>query len=71
MWKGEELWNGNKETWRGWIADRDALFPYLVKSHRRQRREWPARFAGDPRVVRLRSDDEVRRWVERFPEAAT
>ena len=66
MRNDEELWNGNKETWRGWIADRDALFPYLVKAHRRHRREWPKRFAGDPRVVRLRSDAEVWQWVERL-----
>lgn len=62
--RDEKLWNGNRETLRGWFADRDALFPYLVTSHGRHRREWPARFARDPRVVRLRSDAEVRRWLE-------
>jgi adenylate kinase family enzyme len=60
----EELWNGNKETWRNTFAARDSLLWYLVAAHRRHQREWPARFAADPRVVRLRSDDEVRRWLE-------
>ena len=59
-----ELWNGNKEAWRNQFSRRDSLFPYLITGHRRHRREWPARFAYDPRVVRLRSDAEVRRWLD-------
>ena len=59
-----ELWNGNKETWRNTFTARDSLLWYLVGAHRQHRRAWPARFAGDPRVVRLRSDAEVRRWLE-------
>lgn len=59
-----ELWNGNKETWRGVLWGRDALFWWMVRGHVRQRREWPQRFAGDPRLVRLRSADEARAWLE-------
>ena len=59
-----ELWNGIREDWRNCFASRDSLFPYLIGAHRRHRRDWPARFAGDPRVVRLRSDREVRAWLE-------
>lgn len=59
-----ELWNGNKESWREQFASRDSLFPYLISAHRRHRREWPERFGGDPRLIRLRSDAEVRRWLE-------
>lgn len=59
-----ELWNGNRETWRSQFASLDSLFPYAVRAHRKHRCEWPARFAGDPRVVRLRSTREVDHWVE-------
>jgi hypothetical protein len=60
---GVELWNGNRETWRGGFGGPDALFPWAVRVHFRHRREWPARFGDDPRLVRLRSDAEVRRWL--------
>lgn len=58
-----ELWNGNRESWRDHFASRQSLFIWTVRAHRRYRREWPARFAGDPRLVRLRSDEETRRWL--------
>jgi adenylate kinase family enzyme len=59
-----ELWNGNRESWRGAFAGRDSLFGYMFRTHVRHRREWPVRFASDPRLVRLRRDAEVRRWLE-------
>jgi adenylate kinase family enzyme len=59
-----ELWSGNKETWRGMLWGREALFWWMVRGHFRQRREWPCRFDGDPRFVRLRSVDDARRWLE-------
>ena len=60
-----ELWNGNKETWRNVLWARDSLFGWMLRTHFRQRREWPRRFAGDPRLVRLRSPAEARAWLER------
>jgi adenylate kinase family enzyme len=59
-----ELWSGNKETWRGVLWGRDALFWWMVQGHFRHRREWPRRFAGDERFVRLRSVEAARRWLE-------
>ncbi|MDP8908237.1 MAG: adenylate kinase [Chloroflexota bacterium] len=59
-----ELWNGNRETWRGTFLARDSLFIWMVRAHVRHRREWPPRFRDDPRVVRLRSAAEVRRWLD-------
>lgn len=59
-----ELWNGNKESWRGALWGRDALFWWMVRGHFRHRREWPDRFAGDPRFVRLRSVAEAQAWLE-------
>jgi adenylate kinase family enzyme len=57
----EELWNGNRESLSGWFGGADALFPYAVRSHFRQRREWPARFKGR-HLVRLRTPEEVAAW---------
>lgn len=59
-----ELWNGNRETWRDHFASRQSLFIWTVRAHRKHRREWPARFAGDPRFVRLHSDEEARCWFD-------
>lgn len=60
-----ELWNGNKETWWNAVVGPQSLFGWMLRTHFRQRREWPRRFAGDPRFVRLRSDAEARAWLER------
>jgi adenylate kinase family enzyme len=59
-----ELWSGNKENWRNVLIGRDALFWWMVKGHFRHRRQWPRRFEGDPRVVRLRSVEEACRWLD-------
>jgi adenylate kinase family enzyme len=58
-----ELWSGNRESWRNALWGWDSLFWWMVRAHARQRREWPRRFAGDPRLVRLRSVEEARRWL--------
>jgi len=60
-----ELWSGNRETWRGVLWDRDALFWWMVRAHFRHRRAWPRRFAGDKRMARIRSVAEARDWLER------
>ena len=59
-----ELWNGNRETWRGLFFARDSVLVWMVRAHVRHRRRWPARFGGAPRLVRLRSAAEARRWLE-------
>ena len=64
------LWNGNRESWRGAFAGRDSLFVWAVRQHRANRRTYPGRFASDPRLVRLRSDAEVRRWLDAVPAEA-
>jgi adenylate kinase family enzyme len=59
-----ELWSGNRETWRGVLWGWDALFVWTLRSWIRHRREWPRKFAGDSRVVRLRSVGQARRWLK-------
>ena len=61
---GVELWGGNRESWRGAFLSWDSLFVYALRSWFRHKRHWPRRFAGDPRLVRLRSPEEARRWLE-------
>jgi adenylate kinase family enzyme len=58
----EELWNGNRESLRGAFFDADALFPWAVRSHFRQRRQWLQELAGRP-FVRLRSAEQVQAWL--------
>jgi adenylate kinase family enzyme len=59
-----ELWNGNRETWRGAFIGAESLFGWTLQSHIRHRRDWPRRFGGDPRLVRLRTEAEARRWLQ-------
>jgi adenylate kinase family enzyme len=61
---GEELWNGNRESWRGSFASRESVLLWLFRTHWRNRREWPARFAGR-QVVRLRTPGAAREWLLR------
>jgi hypothetical protein len=60
----DELWGDNREGWRDQFASRHSIFAWTLRDHVRHRREWPARFGGDPRLVRLRSDAAVRRWLD-------
>lgn len=61
----EELWSGNRESWRGALVGRDSLFAWTIRSHFRNRRALPKELARFPelRVVRLRSPREVARFL--------
>ena len=67
---GEELWNGNRETWRDQFASRESIFYWTIRAHLNHRRTWPALLGNDPRLVHLRSDAEAQRWLESLPEDA-
>ena len=60
----EELWNGNRETWRGARAP-DAPLRWFWRTHWRRRRETPGLVAKYPglRLLRLRSPAEARAWL--------
>jgi len=66
----EELWNGNRESWRGAFWGRASLFAWTVRSHRRRRREWPARMERFT-VVRLRSPREVQAFLDGVAASGT
>jgi hypothetical protein len=59
-----ELWSGNRESWRGAFWGWESLFAWALRSHFRHRWNWPRRFGGDPRFVRLRSVPEARDWLQ-------
>lgn len=64
----EELWNGNRETWRGAFFDKDSLFLFAIQSHRQHRQWYPAAFRQPEfahlKVVHLRSRSETERWLK-------
>jgi len=60
--RGEELWNGNRESWRVAFTGREGLVPTAFRAHVDTRRRYPARYAGYP-LVRLRSTGEVRAFL--------
>ncbi len=63
--RNEELWNGNREQLRMFFFSRESLYLWVLKTHRRHRREYPAQFASMPglRVARVRSPRELERLL--------
>jgi len=64
-----ELWNGNFEP--GWRQSTRWLIWPAVKAAFRNRREFPARFARYEDVRRLRSDADVRAFVQSIQATAS
>jgi len=63
----EELWNGNRETWRGALFGRDSLVVWILKMHRVRRREFDAIFNAPEHahrtLIHLRSPRATARWL--------
>jgi adenylate kinase family enzyme len=59
---GEELWGGNRETWRGTVFSRDSLLLWALTTHRPRRVRYEERLARYD-VVRLRSASETEGWL--------
>ena len=66
----EELWNGNRETWRGAFFDKDSLFFFAIQSHRKHRETFPQAFRQPEfshlNVIHLHSRSETAQWLARF-----
>jgi GTPase SAR1 family protein len=62
---GEELWSGNRESWRGGFFGWESMFVWTIRSHLRNRRVRPGRFERHPnlRIARLRSAREVESYL--------
>ncbi|MEM6459194.1 MAG: AAA family ATPase [Planctomycetota bacterium] len=66
-WTGEELWHGNRESWRTSFFSCDSILWYAIKSHRHVERRYAEMF-DDPAYahvtrIRLRSRREVNAWL--------
>jgi adenylate kinase family enzyme len=60
-----ELWNGNRETWRGAFLSRQSLFVWVLKTHFGRRRRYATSLACFE-TVRLRSAEEAEQWLQRY-----
>jgi adenylate kinase family enzyme len=60
-----ELWNGNRETWRGAFLSRQSLFVWVLKTHRGRRRRYATSLARFE-TVRLRSAREAEAWLQLY-----
>ena len=65
--RGEELWNGNRESWRGAFWGLESLFVWAIRKHVSERRSLPM-LLGRPelshlQVVRLRTPAAVEGWL--------
>jgi adenylate kinase family enzyme len=61
----QELWNGNRQTFRRAFWGRDSLLAWTIRTHRRLQATIPDRVKGAPnrpQLVRLRTPREVRTW---------
>ena len=68
--RGEQLWNGNRETLRTAFWGRDSLFAYALRTHVQRRRDWPLQLSGLP-VTRLESTRGVTQWLADTSRCAT
>lgn len=66
----EELYSGNRETWRN-VLHPEGIPIWVLRTYRRRRREYPARFRetrySHLHVVVLRSPSEADRLLARIP----
>ncbi|HEY3766079.1 MAG TPA: shikimate kinase [Gaiellales bacterium] len=65
----EELWNGNRESWRAAFWGGESLFAYAIRKHFAQRRELPELLRrpelAHVQAVRLRTPGAVEDWIRR------
>jgi len=64
-----ELWNGNVEP--GWRESVRYLIWPALRTAFANRRDYPKRYGSDARLRRLRSDREVRRFVQSIQATAS
>lgn len=66
-WTCEELWHGNRETWRRSFLSRESILLWGLRTYARRRRQYGELFAdpalGSMARIRLGSAREVDRWL--------
>lgn len=67
VFSGEELWNGNRESFRGAFLSRDSLFLWAIQTYPRRKRDYPVLLQQPEhahlRVIRLTSPRAADRWL--------
>ncbi len=70
----EELWNGNRESFRKSFASSESILLWYLRTYFRNRRRIPTALADPAHAhlawVRLRSPRATARWLERLEAAA-
>lgn len=70
--RSEELWHGNRESFRKSFASRDSILLWFLRTFRRRRRQYEAAMADPANAhlafVRLRSPREADRWLAGVPD---
>jgi adenylate kinase family enzyme len=68
----EELWNGNRESFRKSFASSESILLWFLRTYHRNRRRIPAALAAPEHAhlawVWLRSPRATERWLERLAE---
>jgi adenylate kinase family enzyme len=63
----EELWGGNRESWRQTFMSRESILLWALQSYKRRRRQYPELLARPEyahlAVVHLRTPGATRRWL--------
>jgi adenylate kinase family enzyme len=71
----EELWGGNRESWRSQFFSRESLLLYAVRTHRRRRQQIAALLSQgeypELHVLRFRRPGETQGWLEGLCSFAT
>lgn len=66
----EELWNGNRESFRSQFLSRESLFSWAVQTHGKYRKSYPEHFARPELrhlwVARCTSPVQADRWIRRL-----
>lgn len=64
----EELWSGNRESWRNAFMSRESLFLYAVRTHFRRRRELPLELKRNEyqhlKVYHFTTTQQTETWLQ-------
>lgn len=71
-WTREELWAGNRESWRQSFFSRDSILLWLLRSYRRRRRQYPQLLwlpdFAHLKVFRFQRPADAEAWLESLKE---
>mgnify|MGYP003393966604 CR=1 FL=1 len=71
----EELWGGNRESWRGQFLSRDSLFLYTLQTHRRRKTDNETDINSGRyehlQILRFRHPRAAEAWLAAVPPAVT